>query len=165
VVWVISDVADAEIGRIRIGAPAQVSVRAFPGELFRGTVAFILPELHPDTRTAQVRIEIPNPGGRLIHRMYADVTVDTGSDESVVVIPVSAVIDSGNRQVAILDLGEGRFKPTELRLGRKGAGYIEVLDGVKAGDRIVTRANFLIDAESNLQAALTALSASDGGAQ
>ena len=94
--------------------------------------------------------------------MYADVVIDTGEAASVLAIPASAIIDSGKRQVAIVEVSEGRFRPTEVQLGRKGDGYVEVLSGLKAGDRIVTRANFLIDAESNLQTALTGLAAADG---
>jgi Cu(I)/Ag(I) efflux system membrane fusion protein len=161
-VWVIAEVPEAEIGRIRIGDPAEISIRAFPEEKFRGSVAFVLPELRAETRTAQVRIELANPGHRLLHRMYADVTIDTGGKDEAVAIPASSVIDSGKRQVAILALGEGRFKPVPVTLGRKGADHVEVLEGLQPGDNVVTRANFLIDAESNLQAALGALTSAEG---
>ena len=161
-VWVITDVAELDIGGIKIGDPATITMRAFPGERFKGKVAFILPELKPETRTAQVRIELPNPDHKFLHRMYADVVIDTGDAASVLAIPASAIIDSGKRQVAIVEMAEGRFRPTEVQLGRKGDGYVEVLSGLKVGDKIVTRANFLIDAESNLQAALTGLAAADG---
>ena len=89
-------------------------MRAYPGETFTGNVAFILPELKAETRTAQIRIELPNPGHKLLHSMYADVTIDTGSRRRVLAIPESAIIDSGNRQVAIVEVGEGRFKPVQL---------------------------------------------------
>ena len=164
-VWVIADVPEQEVGRIAVGNPVSISVRAFSGETFRGKVAFVLPELKPETRTAQIRIELPNPGHKLLHRMYADVTIDTGSEAAVLAVPESAVIDSGNRQVAIIEVGEGRFKPQAVRLGRRGGGQVEILEGLSEGDKIVTRANFLIDAESNLQAAFTALVAGDGAAQ
>jgi len=164
-VWVIADVPEQDVGRIAIGDAASISVRAFPGETFTGTVAFVLPELKIETRTAQVRIELPNPGLKLLNNMYADVTIDTGSEAPVLAVPESAIIDSGNRQVAIIEAGEGRYKPTALKLGRRGGGRVEVLEGLAAGDRIVTRANFLIDAESNLQAAFTALLATEGTAQ
>ncbi len=158
-VWIITDVSEADVGRVKIGDPAEVTLRSFPGEVFRGKVAFVLPELQAETRTAQVRIELPNPNHRLLHRMYADVIIDTGKSDQVLAIPASAIIDSGNRQVAIVQVDEGRFKPTEIRVGRKGAGYVEILSGLTEGDAIVTRANFLIDAESNLQAALNGLAA------
>ncbi len=164
-VWVIADVAEQDISRIAVGNPVSISVRAYPGEVFTGKVAFVLPELMPETRTAQVRIELPNPGHKLLHRMYADVTIDTGTEAAVLAVPESAVIDSGNKQVAIIEVGEGRFKPQSVKLGRRGGGQVEILAGLVEGDRIVTRANFLIDAESNLQAALTALVAGDRAAQ
>lgn len=164
-VWVIADVSEVDVGRVRIGDPAEVTLRSYPGEIFRGKVAFILPELKAETRTAQIRIELPNPDHKLLHRMYADVEIDTGQSTGVLAIPASAIIDSGNRQVAIVQVSEGRFKPMEVRVGRRGAGYVEILEGLKAGEQVVTRANFLIDAESNLQAALTGLAAPEGAAQ
>jgi membrane fusion protein, copper/silver efflux system len=164
-VWVIADVPEQDVGRIKIGDPVGISARAFPGETFSGKVAFVLPELKVETRTAQVRIELPNPGHKLLHNMYADVTIETGSEAPVIAIPESAIIDSGFKQVAIVEIGEGRYKPVSLKLGRSGGGQVEVLEGLTEGDKIVTRANFLIDAESNLQSALTALAAGDGAAQ
>ena len=163
-VWVIADVPEQDIGRIKIGDPATITVRALPGETFTGKVTFILPELKDETRTAQVRIELPNPGHRLLHRMYADVAIETASEIPVLAVPASAIMNGGERQVAIIEMGEGRFKPQEVRLGRRGGDYFEVLEGLSAGQKVVTRANFLIDAESNLQAALTALTA-EGKAQ
>ncbi len=164
-VWVIADVSEVDVGRVKLGDPAQITLRSYPGENFRGKVAFILPELKAETRTAQVRIELPNPDHKLLHRMYADVEIDTGQSAGVLSIPASAIIDSGNRQVAIVQVSEGRFKPMEVRVGRRGAGYVEILEGLKEGEQIVTRANFLIDAESNLQAALTGLAAPEGAAK
>jgi Cu(I)/Ag(I) efflux system membrane fusion protein len=164
-VWVIADVSEVDVGRVKIGDPAQVTLRSYPGEKFRGKVALILPELKAETRTAQIRIELPNPDHKLLHRMYADVEIDTGQSAGVLAVPASAIIDSGSRQVAIVQVGEGQFKPIAIRIGRRGAGYVEVLEGLKEGERVVTRANFLIDAESNLQAALTGLAAPKGAAR
>lgn len=162
-VWVMADVAEQDIGRIQTGDDVSLTVRALPGEVFHGKVAFILPELKTATRTAQVRIELPNPDHKLLHQMYADVTIDAKRGAPVLSIPVSAIIDSGMRQVAIADLGDGKFAPRAVRLGRRGGDYVEILEGLALGDNIVTKANFLIDAESNLKAALTALSGGDGG--
>ena len=164
-VWVIADVSEVDVGRVKIGDPAEVTLRSYPGEIFRGKVAFILPELKAETRTAQIRIELPNPDHKLLHRMYADVEIDTGQQAGVLAVPASAIIDSGSRQVAIVQVSEGRFKPMAVRVGRSGAGYVEILEGLKQGEQVVTRANFLIDAESNLQAALTGLTAPQGAAQ
>jgi Cu(I)/Ag(I) efflux system membrane fusion protein len=114
----------------------------------------IYPEIAEATRTAKVRIEIGNRDGMLLPNMYAD--VDIGSDDPApqLAVPDSAVIDSGSRRVVILDLGEGRFEPREVKLGRRGDGRVAITEGVAEGDRVVVSANFLIDAESNLKAAL-----------
>src|SRR5262249_19593143 len=101
--------------------------------------------------------EVPNPDGRLKIDMYADVVFHAGADESpVAAVPTSAVIDSGMRQVVLVAKGEGRFEPRPVKLGRRGDGYVEVLEGVAKDEEVVTSATFLIDAESNLRAALQA---------
>jgi Cu(I)/Ag(I) efflux system membrane fusion protein len=157
--WVIADVAERDLSAIKIGTRATVSVRAYMAQLIEGQVTFIYPELNAETRTARVRIEIPNPDGRFKIDMYADVVFQTGDDETpVTAVPASAVIDSGTRQVVLISKGEGRFEPRAVKLGRRGDRYVEVLDGVTAGEQIVTTATFLIDAESNLRAALRAFS-------
>jgi Cu(I)/Ag(I) efflux system membrane fusion protein len=109
-----------------------------------------------------VRIELPNADYLLRPDMYAEAEIDTGNGDPVLAVPDSAIIDSGNRQIVIVDKGDGRFEPRPVRLGRRGAGYVEIRDGVKDGEPVVTSANFLIDAESNLKAALKGLS--DAGA-
>lgn len=156
-VWVIADVAEGDIGRVKIGSNAKITFKTFPGQVFEGKIAFILPELKAETRTAQVRIELPNPEHRFLHRMYADVEIETGDDAPVITIPSSSIIDSGKTQVAMIQLAEGKFKAVKILTGRRSANQVEVLKGLNAGDRIVTRANFLLDAESNLQAALASL--------
>jgi Cu(I)/Ag(I) efflux system membrane fusion protein len=159
-IWVVADVAEQDIGPIKVGAPAKAIFRAFPNETFEGKVTFILHELAMQTRTAKVRIEIANPDHRIRHDMYADVTIDTGSgDDLRLVVPASAVLDTGARQVVLLDKGEGRFEPRPVKLGYRGEGYVEVTEGLAAGDNVVTSANFLIDAESNLKAALKGFTA------
>jgi Cu(I)/Ag(I) efflux system membrane fusion protein len=159
-IWVIADVSEQDIGQIRIGIPAKLTFRALPGESFEGKVTFILHELEMATRTGKVRIEVSNPRHRIKHEMFADVDIKAGSDEPErLVVPVSALIDSGNRQVVIVDRGEGRFEPRPVKTGARGDGYIEVLDGIKAGEPVVVTANFLIDAESNLKAALSSFTA------
>jgi Cu(I)/Ag(I) efflux system membrane fusion protein len=159
-IWVIADVAEQDIGPIKVGAPATAVFRAFPNEKFEGKVTFILHELAMQTRTAKVRIEIANPDHRIRHDMYADVTIDSGSgDDQRLVVPVSAVLDTGTRQVVLVDKGEGRFEPRPVKLGFRGDGYVEVTEGLAAGDNVVTSANFLIDAESNLKAALKGFTA------
>ena len=155
--WIIADVGEADLPAIKIGTRATVTVRAYMAQPIAGEVTFIYPELRVETRTARVRIELPNPEGRLKIDMYADVIFDAGAGDSPVVsVPASAVIDSGERQVVLVAKGEGRFEPRPVKLGRRGNGYVEVLEGVSAGEEVVTSATFLIDAESNLKAALQA---------
>jgi Cu(I)/Ag(I) efflux system membrane fusion protein len=157
--WVIADVAEADLPAIKIGTRATVTVRAYLAQLIEGEVTFIYPELKPETRTARVRIEVANPDGRLKIDMYADVIFQAGADESpTVAVPASAVIDSGTRQIVLVAKGEGRFEPRAVKLGRRGEGYVEVIDGIADGEEVVTAANFLIDAESNLRAALQVFS-------
>lgn len=159
-IWVIADVAEQDLGQVKIGSPAKVNFRALPGETFAGQVTFILHELDAITRTAHVRIEIKNPDHRIKHEMYADVVIESGSGEDTrLAVPTSAVIDSGNRQIVLVDLGEGRFEPRPVKLGLRGDGLIEIQDGLKSGEKVVVSANFLIDAESNLKAALSSFTA------
>jgi Cu(I)/Ag(I) efflux system membrane fusion protein len=155
--WVIADIAESDLSAIKIGTRASVTVRAYASQPIEGEVTFIYPELRAETRTARVRIEIPNPDGRLKVDMYADVVFQAGANEEpAIAVPTSAVIDSGTRQVVLVAKGEGRFEPRPVKLGRRGDGYVEVLDGIAKGEEVVTAATFLIDAESNLKAALQA---------
>lgn len=122
--------------------------------MFKGKVAVIYPHLTKETRTARVRIELANADLALLPDMYGDVAIATGEQSPVVAVPASAVIDSGSRQVVLVERGEGRFEPRAVKIGRKGDGYDEIIEGIAEGDRVVVNGNFLIDAESNLQAAL-----------
>lgn len=153
-VWMLADVAEGDVAAVRPGQAVTVTTRAHPGRTFKGVVDVVYPHLMKETRTARVRIELPNADLALLPDMYGDVEIATGSEQDVVAVPAGAVIDSGSRQVVLLDKGEGRFEPREVRVGRKGDGFVEVLEGVAEGDKVVVNGNFLIDAESNLQAAL-----------
>jgi Cu(I)/Ag(I) efflux system membrane fusion protein len=159
-VWVVAEVAEADIAAIRVGMPATVTLRAFPTEPHEGEVTFIYPEMmKPETRTVSVRIELPNPDGEMRPGMYADVVFHPGADAApVTAVPNSAVIDSGKRRVVLVAKGEGRFEPREVKLGLHGEGYTEVKEGLEIGEEVVTSATFLIDAESNLRAALQSFS-------
>lgn len=153
-VWVIADVAEADIGEIKVGTPTTVTLRSDQEAPVQGSVTFIYPELTVATRTVPVRIELPNPDQRMKASMYADVVFKVGDTAPVISVPESAVIDSGSRRVVLIAKDEGRFEPRAVKLGRRGEGYVEVSDGLKQGEEIVTSATFLIDAESNLRAAL-----------
>ena len=158
-VWVLADVTERDLAGVAEGQRATVRVRAFPDRTFTGTVTRIYPHLNMETRTARLRVELPNPDGALRPSMYADVEIATGDAKPVVAVPDDAVIDTGERQVVLLDHGEGRFEPKPVTVGLRGRGYVEIREGVTAGDRVVTAANFLIDAESNLKAALQGMTA------
>lgn len=162
VVWVMANVAEGDIGAVKAGQPVKVMTRAYPGRVFSGTVAVVYPHLMKETRTAQVRVELPNPDLALLPDMYADVDIQTGGEESALAVPESAVIDSGSRRVVIVDKGEGKFEPRDVELGGRGDGYVEIASGVKEGDSVVVNGNFLIDSESNLQSALKGLTAASG---
>ncbi|MEO5760261.1 MAG: efflux RND transporter periplasmic adaptor subunit [Mesorhizobium sp.] len=155
--WVIADVPEYELDSIRVGAIATVHIRSLPGHEFTGKVDLIYPEIAMQTRTARVRIELPNPDRLLLANMYADVDIATGAGKDVVTVPNSAVIDTGDRQVVIVDKGEGAFEPRNVKIGMRGDDMTEITQGIAAGDRVVVSANFLIDAESNLKAALSGL--------
>jgi Cu(I)/Ag(I) efflux system membrane fusion protein len=158
VVWAIIDVAERDLGIVAVGQRARVRARSFPGRDFSGTVNVIYPQINKETRTARVRVELPNPELLLIHDMYVDAEIDTGSPEAVVAVPESAVMDTGSRQAIFVDKGEGRFEPRQVKLGRRGSGYVEIREGITEGEPVVVSANFLIDAESNLKAALKGFS-------
>jgi Cu(I)/Ag(I) efflux system membrane fusion protein len=159
VVWLMADVPEGDMDALRLGQTAKVTTRAHPGRTFTGKLAVVYPHLMKETRTVRVRIELPNPDLALLPDMYADVEVATGANDDVVAVPSGAVIDSGSRQIVLLDQGDGRYEPLDVKLGRKGDGFVEVLSGVAEGDEVVVNGNFLIDAESNLRAALKGFAA------
>ena len=156
-VWVLADVAEHDIGQVKTGSVAEVSVGAYPDRKFTGRISFIYPTLNNATRTVQVRVEIANPQGLLKPAMFANVALPVGDGEQVLTVPTSAVIDSGTRQVVLLQQAEGRYAPRNVRLGSRSGDYVEVLEGLSEGEQVVTSALFLIDAESNLKAALSGL--------
>jgi Cu(I)/Ag(I) efflux system membrane fusion protein len=152
--WVLADVFEQDLGLVHPGQKVNVTVNAYPGKVFTGQVDFIYPVMNPQTRTAQVHIDLPNPNGLLKPSMYASVELAAGQGTPVVTVPSSAVINSGARQLVLIDKGEGRYEPRPVKLGVQGDDYVQVLEGVKVGEPVVVSANFLIDAESNLKAAL-----------
>ncbi|MDB5636095.1 MAG: Secretion protein HlyD [Bradyrhizobium sp.] len=162
VVWALIDVAERDLGAISIGQPATVKARSFPGPEFSGKVEVIYPEINKETRTARIRVELPNPDLVLLHDMYVDAEIDTGSGEPMLSVAESAVMDTGSRQAVFVDKGQGRFEPREVKLGQRGSGYVEIRQGLTDGEPVVVSANFLIDAESNLKAALKGFSEAGG---
>jgi membrane fusion protein, copper/silver efflux system len=154
VVWVVIDVAERDLSQVSVGTKVTVRPRGLSGQTFTGTVALIYPHLNAQTRTARVRVELPNPDEVLRPEMYVDAEIEIGTPDPVLTVPESAVLDDGMHQAVLIDKGEGRFEPRDVKPGRRGGGYVEITDGVSEGEAVVTSANFLIDAESNLKAAL-----------
>ncbi|MDK9703033.1 MAG: efflux RND transporter periplasmic adaptor subunit [Sulfuritalea sp.] len=163
-VWVLADVFERDIAQLRVGQKIRVGISAYPDKSFSGTIAYIYPRLTAETRTIPVRIELANPGGLLKPAMYASVELAVGGRDKVVTVPLSAVIDSGTRQIVLIVKGAGRFEPREVKLGARSDEYVEVREGVAAGEAVVVTANFLIDAESNLKAALGGFAPASEGA-
>ena len=161
-VWVVADLAERDIGLIQTGAKATVTITAYPGKVFEGRVTYVYPTLKAETRTVAVRVEIGNPAQLLKPAMYAQVDFSVGGKGPVLTVPDSAVIDSGTRRLVLVQLGEGRFEPREVELGGRGENFVEVVNGVREGEQVVVAANFLIDAESNLKAAIGGLGSHSG---
>jgi Cu(I)/Ag(I) efflux system membrane fusion protein len=154
-VWLLADVFEQDLGMVHQGQPAKIRVDAYPEKTFDGKVTFIYPTVTAETRTAKVRIELANAQGLLKPAMYATVEFASfHSKDKALTVPDSAVLDTGTRQLVLVQRGEGQFEPRLVKLGMHADGYFEVLEGVKAGENVVVSANFLIDAESNLKAAL-----------
>jgi membrane fusion protein, copper/silver efflux system len=161
-VWAMVDVAERDLGAVATGQSVTVRARSYPDKTFTGKVGLVHPHINPATRTVGVRVELPNRDYLLLPDMYVQAEIETGGTAPVLVVPEDAVIDSGDRRLVIVDKGEGRFEPRPVEVGRRGAGYVEIRDGIAEGDVVVTSANFLIDAESNLKSALKTMT--EGGA-
>lgn len=162
-VWVYAQVFQNDLGRLKVGAPASITVDSYPGRTFSGRVSFIWPEVDQATRTARVRLEIPNPAMQLSLGMFVNVLIDAPLGRQLS-IPASGVFHTGTRQIAFVDRGGGYFEPKEIEVGPQAGDDVMVLHGLTAGERIVTSANFLIDSESQLQAALGAFAPPPPGA-
>lgn len=154
--WAMVQVSERDLALVRPGQTATITLKAYPGAPVEGRVALVYPELGMATRTARVRIALPNRDGLLRSGLYAEAAIRTSiGNGPVIAVPGSSIIDSGTRQVAFVSKGDGKFEPRDLALGSRGNGYVEVREGLAEGERIVTAGNFLIDAESNLRTALT----------
>jgi len=162
-VWVLAEVSEQEIGFVRLRQEAKIDIVAYPDKSFAGKVVFLYPTIDSETRTAQVRIELANPGGLLKPAMFANVELASGhASGEVLAVPESAVLDSGTRQAVLVRRDEGLFEPRTVKLGMRADHYIEVTEGLREGEQVVVRANFLIDAESNLKAALETFGEHEG---
>ncbi len=151
-VWIYTDIYESEMAATKVGQPATVTFAAYPGETFSGKVAYVYPTLNTEARTVRVRLELPNPELKLKLGMYGNVILQTNAVRTLVV-PKEAVLNTGLRQLVFMDRGQGRYEPASVKLGRRSQDAVEVMEGLKEGDRIVTSANFLLDAESKLASA------------
>ena len=161
-VWVQADVYESELARVKLGNQADLALGAYPSRPFRGRVAFVDPQVDPKTRTVKVRLEFPNPKGELKPEMFGEVAFRTGGRKGLSV-PLDAVLDSGTRKVVFVALGDGRFEPREVQTGASRGETVEILSGLKPGEEVVTRANFLVDSESRLRAALAQMAGGGDG--
>ncbi|MCF8264720.1 MAG: efflux RND transporter periplasmic adaptor subunit [Melioribacteraceae bacterium] len=162
-VWIFADIYENDFAKIKLGAKVNIKIAAFPNQTFEGKVGFINPKLDPKSRTIKVRIEIPNKDFLLKPAMLAEVNILGEESQSYPVIEVESVIRSGEKNIAVLALGEGKFKPVEIKLGLYSDGYYQVLEGLQEGNKIVSSAQFLIDSESNLKSALKQFSSNNTG--
>jgi Cu(I)/Ag(I) efflux system membrane fusion protein len=156
-VWVEADVYEQDLRFVRTGAEAQVEIGAFPGEALAGRVSYVYPEVRPDTRTTRVRVELANPGGRIRPGMYATVRIDAPISERAVMVPRDAVMHSGTHAMVFVEERPGTYLAREVRVGAESAGRTQVLSGLAAGERVVARANFLLDSESRLRESMGAM--------
>jgi membrane fusion protein, copper/silver efflux system len=153
-VWVEGEVFEKDLSLVRVGQAAHVRLQAYPGEMFHGTVSYIYPTVSVASRTGRVRVELANPDGELKPGMYAEIQLDIPGAREVVVVPRTAVLSTGERDVIFVRASDGTLVPREVTLGLPAGREIEILAGLEAGERVVSSAAFLIDAESNLGAAM-----------
>jgi len=162
--WARAFVFEYELSRVQVGQKARIIFPYLGNKTVSTQVAFINPHIDPQTRRGEVRLELSNPGHELRPDMWAEVEIDAESNE-VLAVPASAVIDTGTRFIAFAEAAGNHLEPREVKLGARTDDYYEVLSGLKEGERVVTRALFLIDSESQLKAALAGMESSSGNSQ
>ena len=157
-VWALADIYEYELPLVHVGQTAVVTLSYLPNRQWRGRIGFISPVVDEKTRTVAVRVELDNRDMTLKPDMFADVRIEQpGSD--VLAVPIDAVLSTGSRSIVFIPREGGRFEPREVTVGQRVDGYYQVLSGLAAGDPVVTQANFLIDSESRLKAALSGMAA------
>lgn len=155
--WLSVEAFEDQVAWIRPGTVARVTLTYFPGETFEGRVRLVAPEMSEQTRTLPVRLEIPNPDGRLRPGMYATVVFEPPDVGETLAVPAEAVLRTGDSTLVVVARGEGRFAPRAVTLGREGEGMVEITSGLEEGEEVVTSAQFLLDSESSLRAAIEKL--------
>ena len=161
-VWVIADLSEQDIGLVATGSKVRVTTTAYPNQTFDGRITYIYPTMTAETRTVPVRVELANPGYKLKPAMFAQIELAVGGKTPVLTVPDSAVIDTGTRSMVLVQIGPGRFDPRDVEVGARGENFVEIVKGVSDGEQVVVAANFLIDSESNLKAAVGGLGAHAG---
>jgi Cu(I)/Ag(I) efflux system membrane fusion protein len=161
-VWLEADVFEDDLGAVRVGQGADVTFDAYPGEMVRGRVAYVYPTANPASRTGTVRIEIANPAGRIRPGLFGTVRISAPQGSRVVVIPRQAALVTGDRQLVFVEDSANRFQPRLVELGMENDSLVEVRSGLRAGERVVATAAFLLDAESNLGAAMAGMAGMEG---
>jgi len=155
-VWAVLDLYEYEMPNVEVGTPVTLTLTYYPGETFSGTVAYVYPYLDGKTRTNKVRVQLGNADLRLKPDMYATAQISVPLPDRLAV-PESAVLDSGTRQIVFVATGNGFFQPQQVRVGQRADGYVEILEGLSEGQQVVIAANFMVDSESQLKAALQGL--------
>ncbi len=155
-VWVYADIYEYEVPYVSVGQDAEITLRNSPEEIFKGKITYIFPYLNAETRTSRVRIQLTNRNGKIKPEMYANVKIESHLGEKLGVSE-DAVINTGERQIVFVDKGEGLLEARLVQIGVAAAGFVEIKDGLKLGDKIISQANFLIDAESKIQGVLQRL--------
>lgn len=152
-VWFIAEVYEHDMARVRVGQAARIELTGLPGRVVTGRVQFLYPSVNAETRTMRVRVEVANRGGDLRPGMFGTMHLDLPG-VTALAVPPEAVVDTGDAQYLFVAKAGGRFEPRHVKTGARGAGYVEITDGVAEGEAVVTTANFLIDSESRLRAAI-----------
>lgn len=160
-VWILAEVFESQANWVKAGQSAEVKLSYLPGREWEGEVEYIYPSLDPKTRTLKVRLRFDNKDEALKPNMFAGVTIYGGAKREVIIIPREALIRTGNDERVILSIGEGRFQPREVTVGIESGEYIEIIQGLSVGDKVVTSGQFLIDSEASLKASIARMSSSN----
>lgn len=160
-VWILAEVFESQANWVKAGQTADVKLSYLPGRTWQGRVEYIYPSLDPKTRTLKVRLRFENKDESIKPNMFADVTIYGGAKREVIIIPREALIHSGNEERVIISIGKGRFQPRNVTAGIESGEFIEIIDGVRAGDKVVTSGQFLIDSEASLKASIARISSPD----
>jgi membrane fusion protein, copper/silver efflux system len=156
-VWIEADIYEQDLRFVSVGQTMHVDIDAYPGEHFKGRVSYVYPEVRMDTRTARIRISLANPAGRVKPGMFATVQLESPISESAVLVPRDAVMHSGTHDMVFVEEGPGVYRARQVLVGAEMGGRTQILSGLRAGERVVKRANFLLDSESRLMESLGAM--------